>query len=56
MTNNNINVNEKSVTRLINKIVLLERNNLNTRKRNDSQMVKEIKKLIEEEVQCCSNQ
>ena len=56
MTNDNIKVNEKSVARLIKKIVFLERNNLNTKKRNDIQMVKEIKKLIEEEVQCCSNQ
>ena len=51
-----IKVNEKAVERLKRKIILQESQNLKTREKPDQQMVAWIKKQIEEEVQCCSNQ
>lgn len=51
-----IKVNEKAVERLKRKIILQESQNLKTREKTDQQMVTWIKKQIEEEVQCCSNQ
>ena len=51
-----IKVNEKAVERLKRKIILQESQNLKTREKTDQQMVAWIKKQIEVEVQCCSNQ
>lgn len=51
-----IEVNEKAVERLKRKIILQESQNLKTREKTDQQMVAWIKKQIEEEVQCYSNQ
>lgn len=51
-----INVNEKAVERLKRKIIIAENQNLKTRDKSDQQMVAWIKKQIEEEVQCYSNQ
>lgn len=51
-----IKVNEKAVERLKRKIILQESQNLKTREKTDQQMVAWIKKQIEEEVKCCSNQ
>ena len=51
-----IEVNEKAVERLKRKIILQESQNLKTREKTDQQMVTWIKKQIEEEVQCYSNQ
>lgn len=51
-----IDVNEKAIERLKRKIILRENYNLKTRTMTDSQMVAWIKKQIEEEVQCYSNQ
>lgn len=51
-----IKINEKAVERLKRKIILQENRNLKTRAMNDQQMVIWIKKKIEEEVQCYSNQ
>ena len=51
-----IKVNEKAVERLKRKIILQESQNLKTREKTDQQMVAWIKKQIEEEVHCCSNQ
>ena len=45
----------KAVERLKRKIVIDENTNLRTKNKSDAQMVKDIKKWIEEEVQCCSN-
>lgn len=50
-----IKINERAVERLKRKIILQENQNLRTRSMNDQQMVKWIKKKIEEEVQCCLN-
>lgn len=51
-----IKINEKAVERLKRKIILQESQNLKTREKTDQQMVTWIKKQIEEEVQCYSNQ
>jgi hypothetical protein len=51
-----IKINEKAVERLKRKIILQESQNLKTREKTDQQMVAWIKKQIEEEVQCYSNQ
>lgn len=44
------------VTRLKHKIVLAESLNLKTKNKSESQMVQYLKKMIEEEVECCSDQ
>ena len=49
-------VDEKVVRRLMNKLIILENRNFKSRAKSDSQMVAEIKKMIEEEVKCLSNQ
>ena len=51
-----IKINEKAVERLKRKIILQESQNLKTREKTDQQMVAWIKKQIEEEVHCYSNQ
>ena len=51
-----IEVNEKAIERLKSKIVIAENTNLRTKAKSDEQMVKDIKKWIEEEEKCCSNQ
>lgn len=56
ITINAIEVDEKAVKRLKEKIVLQESRNINTKQLNDQQMVKKIKDMIEEEAQCYSNQ
>lgn len=48
-------INEKAVERLKRKIIIAENTNLRTKNKSDAQMVKDIKKWIEEEVKCCSN-
>jgi hypothetical protein len=49
-------VDEKVIERLKRKIVIAENSNLRTKNKTDAQMVKDIKKWIEEEVKCCLNQ
>lgn len=44
------------VTRLKHKIVLAESLNLKTKNKSESQMVQYLEKMIEEEVECCSDQ
>lgn len=51
-----IKVNEKAIERLKRKIILQENQNLKTRTKSDQEMVVWIKKQIEEEAQCYSNQ
>ncbi|BDF68161.1 hypothetical protein CE91St43_21330 [Oscillospiraceae bacterium] len=46
----------KAINRLKRKIVIAENTNLRTKNKTDAQMIRDIKKWIEEEVQCCSNQ
>ncbi len=50
------NFDEKVIERLKKKIIIAESTNLRTRNKTDAQMVKDIKKWIEEEIACCSNQ
>ena len=56
ITINGIEVDEKSIERLKQKIVLLESRNINTKQLSDQQMVKKIKDMIEEEAKCYFNQ
>ncbi len=53
---NEFEVDEKAIERLKKKIVIAENTNLRTKNKSDAQMVKDIKKWIEEEVKCCSDQ
>lgn len=52
ITVNNIEIDTKKATLLMKKIIIEEKNNLKTKQFNDTEMVKNIKKLIEEEVPC----
>lgn len=54
--NINEEINQKAIERLKKKIVLAESKNLKTKNKNDTAMINDIKKWIEEEVKCCSNQ
>lgn len=49
-------IDEEKVKRLERKIIMKENNNLKSREKSDSQMIKWIMDLIEEEVTCYSNQ
>ena len=49
-------VDDKAIERLKRKIIIAENTNLRTKNKTDAQMVKDIKKWIEEEVKCCSDQ
>ena len=52
---NSIEVDEKIANRLLNKLILLEKNNIRTKQYGDPDMVKKIKKMIEEDTECYSN-
>lgn len=56
MDSNKVELNRKAIERLKKKIILAESQNLRTKNKSDAQMVTDIKKWIEEEVKCCSNQ
>ena len=47
-----IEVDENKAAKLIRRIIISESKNNKSGEKNDSQMVKEIKKMIEEEVNC----
>ena len=51
-----IKINQQAVDRLKQKITIKQAQNLRTKAKGDSAMIDEIKKMIEEEVKCCSNQ
>ena len=53
---NGIEIDGQAVRRLKRKIIIAENNNLRTKTKSEAQMVSDIKKWIEEEVACCSNQ
>lgn len=44
------------VTRLKKKIIHAESLNLKTKNKSEAQMVQQLKKMIEEEAECCSDQ
>jgi hypothetical protein len=53
---NDVRVSDEAIERLKRKIIIQENRNLKTREKNDREMINCIKKMIEEEVQCCLNQ
>lgn len=52
MNENRIEIDEKKAERLLRKIVIMEKQNIRTKQFNDAEMVRKIKKTIEEEVEC----
>lgn len=52
---NDIEINEKIAKRLLYKLILLEKNNIRTKQCGDLDMIKKIKKMIEEDTECYSN-
>ncbi|MCM1232560.1 MAG: hypothetical protein NC489_20745 [Ruminococcus flavefaciens] len=56
METSKFELDQKALDRLKRKIVIAENANLRTKNKTDAQMIRDIKKWIEEEVQCCSNQ
>lgn len=52
MNETHIQIDEKKAERLLKKIIIMEKQNLRTKQYNDGEMVKRIKKAIEEEVEC----
>lgn len=49
---NGIEVDVDKAHRLIKKVIVKEKRNLSTKEFGDAEMVKKIKKMIEEEVEC----
>lgn len=47
-----IEIDKNKVNRILKKLIILERQNLKTKQYNYGEMVKMIKKFIEEEVEC----
>ena len=53
MSNNDtITIEDKKVKNILRKIIIEERRNVSSKEISDSEMVKKIKKIIEEEVEC----
>lgn len=53
MSNNDtITIDDKKVKNILRKIIIEERRNVSSKEISDSEMVKKIKKIIEEEVEC----
>ena len=55
METSKFDLDQKAINRLKRKIVIAENTNLRTKNKTDAQMIRDIKKWIEEEVQCCSD-
>ena len=49
---NGIEIDTNKVQRMLAKLIMREKTNLQTREKSDAQMVQMIKKMIEEEVEC----
>jgi hypothetical protein len=47
-----IDIEQKKIDRLLKKIIIEEKLNTKSNKQSDAEMVKTIKKLIEEEIEC----
>jgi hypothetical protein len=47
-----IDIDSEKVQRMLAKLIMREKTNLQTREKTDAQMVQMIKKMIEEEVEC----
>ena len=52
MPESKIEIDDRKVQLLLKKVIILETTNLKTKKYNNNEMVKKIKSLIEEEVEC----
>lgn len=49
---NGIEIDTEKAQKMLTKLIMREKKNIKTKQYNDSEMVKMIKKMIEEEVQC----
>lgn len=49
---NGVDIDTEKVNRMLAKLIMREKTNLQTREKSDAQMVQQIKKMIEEEVEC----
>ena len=49
---NGIDIDTNKVQRMLAKLIMREKTNLQTREKGEAQMVQMIKKMIEEEVEC----
>jgi len=49
---NGIEINTEKAQKLLMKLIVREKTNIKTKQHNDGEVVKMIKKMIEEEVQC----
>ncbi|MBS3973998.1 MAG: hypothetical protein KGZ89_03940 [Actinobacteria bacterium] len=49
---NGVQIDEKKAQRLLQKLIMMEKKNLMSKQFGDPEMVKKIKKMIEEEVEC----
>ena len=56
METSKFDLDRKAIDRLKRKIVIAENTNLRTKNKTDAQMIRDIKKWKEDEVQCSSNQ
>lgn len=52
MTKNDIPIDEKKTTNILRQIIIEEGKNIGSKGISDSEMVKKIKKIIEEELEC----
>lgn len=52
MNDTHIQIDKKKAERLLKKLIIMEKQNLRTKQHNDAEMVRKIKKAIEEEVEC----
>jgi hypothetical protein len=49
---NSIDIDQKKAHKMLQKLILREKTNIKTKEKNDGEMVRMIKKMIEEEVRC----
>lgn len=49
---NGVEIDVQKAQRMLQRIIVREKNNIKTKQFNDTEMAKKIKKMIEEEVQC----
>lgn len=49
---NGIRIDTNKVNKLLKRLIIKEKSNIKTKQYNDAEMVKIIKKMIEEEVEC----
>jgi len=49
---NGIEIDTEKVQKILKKLIIKEKTNIKTKQHNDGEMVKYIKKMIEEEVEC----